>query len=65
VIINADGSLDQRSVTVLRSDHLDFEDRVVSYVREAVFLPGCLNGEGVRVRMAVPIEFRYRYRVRE
>ena len=58
LIINADGSLDHRSVRVLKSDHLKFEDEVLAYVRYAVFLPGCRRGQGVRTRMALPVEFR-------
>jgi TonB family protein len=60
VIINADGSLDQRSVERVRSDHPDFEESALQYVREAVYSPGCRDGQAVRVRVALPIDFRIR-----
>jgi len=58
VIINANGRVDAGSITVLRSDHPEFESASRQMIEQAEFSPACLNGEAVRVRIAVPVDFR-------
>ena len=58
MIINADGTLERRSIERVFSDHPDFEKSAIRYLREAVFSPGCRKGQAVRVRVRIPIDFR-------
>src|SRR6266576_4586732 len=44
MIINADGTLEQRSIERVRSDDPAFEESAIGYLREAVFSPGCREG---------------------
>jgi len=58
MIINADGTLERRSIERVFSDHPDFEKSAIRYLRAAVFSPGCRSGQAVRVRVRIPIDFR-------
>jgi protein TonB len=60
LIVNAYARADRRSIRVLRSDDLEFERASREYLAEAVFSPGCLNGQAVRVRVRLPIDFKVR-----
>jgi len=60
LIVNADGKADRRSIRLLRSDDFEFERASRAYIEEAVFSPGCLNGQAVRVRVRLPIDFKVR-----
>jgi len=60
MIINADGRLEQRSIERVRSDHPAFEESAIQYFREAVYSPGCRDGQAVRVRAAFSVDFRAR-----
>jgi TonB family protein len=57
VIINADGSVDRRSVTVVWRDRPEFEREALKWVSEARFSPGCIGDNAVRVRIALPIRW--------
>ena len=58
VVVNADGRVDRRSIKLLRSDNVEFDRAAREYLEQAFFLPGCLHGEAVRVRVILPIDFR-------
>ena len=60
VIINKDGRVDVRSVTVEHRDEVEFEWAARRWLEGARFSPGCLNGQAVRVRRSVPIDFKVR-----
>ena len=57
-IVNADGTVEPTSITVVRSDDLGFEPEARRWAQGARFSPGCLSGRPVRVRLAVPVDFR-------
>lgn len=59
-VVNADGDIDQSSVTVVRHVHpaLDAEARRI--VESATLWPACRNGQPVRIRIAVPFDFEMR-----
>ena len=61
-IINADGTLEERSIRRVVSEHPYFERSAIQYLREAVFSPGCRNGQAVRVRVRFTIDFRIKWR---
>jgi len=58
MIVNAGGRAEPRSIARVFSDHPDFEKSAIQYLREAVFSPGCREGQAVRVRVRIPINFR-------
>jgi len=58
LIVNTDGRADYHSIRVLRSDHFEFEQTSRLYVQQALFSPGCIGGQAVRVRIALPIDFK-------
>jgi len=60
VIVNSDGASDPQSIKVLRADAIQFEQAGRAYVEQARFSPGCLHGQAVRVRIALPIDFKVR-----
>lgn len=57
-IINTDGNIDGRSVTVLWRDRPEFEREALRWTREARFWPGCIGDNAVRVRIALPFDWR-------
>jgi len=58
MIVNAGGRAEPRSIARVFSDHPDFERSAIQYLRQAVFSPGCREGQAVRVRVRIPINFR-------
>jgi TonB family protein len=58
VTINADGNVDGQSVTVLWRDRPEFEREALRWLRGAQFMPGCIGGNAVRVRIALPFDWR-------
>jgi len=57
VIINADGSVDRQSVTIVWRDRPEFEREALNWLSEARFSPGCIGDKAVRVRIALPIRW--------
>lgn len=60
MIVSAEGRSEPASIKVVHSDHPKFIEATRKFVEDARFSPGCLNGEAVRVRVAVPIDFSIR-----
>jgi TonB family protein len=59
-VINADGSVDRDSITILRGDLVAFEREALRWLAGARFWPGCREGRAVRVRIALPFTWRIR-----
>jgi len=60
LIVNADGSVDPTSITVVRSADPGFDVEAIRWARGGQFWPGCRQGRAVRVRMLQPIDFKIR-----
>ncbi len=60
LIVNTDGAPDLQSIRVVSSDDLRFESAARDWLKQALFSPGCLNGQAVRVRITIPIDFKVR-----
>lgn len=58
LIINEDGTVDQDSITVVRSLSPELDDQAVLAVSRATFYPACVGGKAVRMRAVVPVKFQ-------
>jgi len=57
IIVNANGAIDQRSITVVRTVYPSLDAAARHWARGATYWPGCLDGHAVRVRLVAPIDF--------
>jgi TonB family protein len=58
VVVNADGRVDRRSITVFRGSYTEFEREAIRWAEGSLFWPGCLEGRPVRVRTTLPMDFK-------
>ncbi|MBI2614843.1 MAG: energy transducer TonB [Gemmatimonadetes bacterium] len=56
-IVGTDGRAELGSIQILQASHGAFEAPVRNAIGGAVFRPGRLNGEAVRVQVQMPIRF--------
>lgn len=56
-IVSAAGSVESTSVTIAAGVHPILDQAAVRFVSAATLWPGCLNGQPVRVRVAIPVIF--------
>jgi len=58
VTVNVDGRPDPQSIETLSSPDAELTDAATHWVRSAMFVPACLSGRSVRVRVAIPVDFK-------
>jgi len=58
VTINADGRADARAIETRRSPDVLLTDEAARWVRGAKFVPACLAGRPIRLRVAIPVDFK-------
>jgi len=57
-IIDTTGRAESASVKIIKSPNPGFDQAARSYVLQALFRPGRINGRAVRVLMSLPIDFK-------
>jgi TonB family protein len=58
VTINADGRPDDQSIQPISSPDSELTYEATRWVRSAEFIPVCLAGRAVRVRVVIPVDFK-------
>ena len=56
-VVNADGSVEQSSIHVVKSPHPLFNESSIESLRHARFRPARVNGHAVRVLARLPLQF--------
>ena len=58
VTINTDGQPDAQSIQTISSPDSELTYEATRWVRSAEFIPVCLAGRAVRVRVVIPVDFK-------